>query len=140
MRFVTRFLGPLCLVIGAALLTDALATGGARLYLWLIFPVVTGTTLAFGLSVLFLVLGFLLLPFAFVGDTGRQGPAPPLPSPNSAPPTEREDSGGLILIGPVPIFFGSWRRNSPISYRWAVLVGVVLAVAAVLLLWGLSRL
>jgi uncharacterized membrane protein len=44
----------------------------------------------------------------------------------------------LILLGPVPIFFGSWRRNPPISYRWAVLVGVVLAVVAVLLLWGLS--
>jgi uncharacterized membrane protein len=138
MRSATRVFAPLCLVIGAALLADALATGGARLYLLLIFPVVTGTTLVFGLSVLFLVLGFLLVPFAFVTGAMPELLSPPLTSPSPPPPSGSEDSGGLILIGPVPIFFGGWRRNPPISYRWAVLVGVVLAVVAVLLLWGLS--
>jgi uncharacterized membrane protein len=138
MQSVSRVLGPLCLGIGAALLAFALATGGARLYLLLIFPVVTGTSAAFGLSVLFLVVGFLLLPFVFVRDAAPEVPASPSKSPGPARSTGPVESGGLILLGPVPIFFGSWRRNPPISYRWAVLVGVVLAVVAVLLLWGLS--
>lgn len=138
MRSIARALGPLCLVIGATLLAEALATGGARLYLLLIVPVVTGTTLAFGLAVLFLVVGFLLLPFTFVYEDLSEVPAISPTSPSPPSPAGPADSGGLILIGPVPIFFGSWRRSPPISYRWAVLVGVLLAVVAVLLLWGLS--
>jgi uncharacterized membrane protein len=138
MRIVARAVGPICLAIGAALLVEALASGGARLYLLVFIPVFTGTTLTFGFSVLFLVMGFLLLPFSFVG-TGRSEPTPTaasiLPSPTA---TREEGSGGMILVGPVPIFFGSWRRNPPMSYRWAVLLGAVLAVVAILLLWGFS--
>jgi uncharacterized membrane protein len=138
MRFIPRVLGPVCLLIGAALLGDALVTGGARLYLLLIFPVFSGTSPAFFLSVLLLVVGFLLFPFVFLGDTpaepGGAAPGPYPPAPSSAETT----SGGLILVGPIPIFFGAWRRNPPISYRWAILLGAILAVVAVLLLWGVS--
>jgi uncharacterized membrane protein len=136
MRSVLRVLGPLCLVSGAALLADAVATGGARLYLLLIIPVLTGTSAIFGVSVVLLVVGFFLLPFAFLGSEPTEGPQVRAPPPLSSPP--ESGSGGMILIGPVPIFFGAWRRNPPIAYRWAVLLGVVLAVVAVLLLWGFS--
>ena len=62
MRTFARVLGPVFLLIGAALLAESLSTGGARLYLLLVIPVVTGTTPLFGLSVVFLVLGLLFLP------------------------------------------------------------------------------
>jgi uncharacterized membrane protein len=136
MRSVVRWIGPAFLAIGAVLLVDALTTGGARLYLLVIVPVFTGTSLLFGVSVGLLVVGFLLLPLAFTSEEPIEaGPGAATPR---ADESESGGSGGMVLIGPVPIFFGSWRRNPPISYRWAFLVGLVLAVLAVLLLWGVS--
>ena len=136
MKTIVRALGPLLLAIGAVLLGAAVATGGARLYLLLFFPVLTGTSPIFGVSVAVLVIGFFLLPFAFLGSesTGASDTRPP---PLPSPPNEGS-SGGMVLIGPVPIFFGAWRKNPPMAYRWAVLLGVVLSVVAVLLLWGFS--
>jgi uncharacterized membrane protein len=126
------------LLAGAILLAEAVATGGARVYLFLVIPVFTGTTLAFGLSAVLLVLGVFLIPLAFVREEAAEtaAPNPSAPAP-SAPPADR-GSGGVILVGPIPIFFGSWRRNPPIPYRWAVLLGALLAVVAILLLWGFS--
>jgi len=138
MRSIERALGPVCLVIGATLLVETLATGGARLYLLVFIPVVTGTTPLFGISVVFIVAGFLLLPFLFVGDDAHAAPTAPPVSPSSNAPPSEGGSGGLILVGPIPIFFGAWRRNPPIPYRWALVLGVVLALVAVLLLWGFS--
>jgi uncharacterized protein (TIGR00304 family) len=136
MRSIVRVLGPVILVVGAALLGEAVATGGARLYLLFVIPVLTGTSPLFGVSVVFLVAGFFLLPFVFLGgeltESSEVRPAP------SASGKAGSGSGGMILIGPIPIFFGAWRQNPPIAYRWAVVLGVVLAVAAVLLLWGFS--
>lgn len=140
MRTFARVLGPVFLLIGAALLAESLSTGGARLYLLLVIPVVTGTTPLFGLSVVFLVLGLLFLPFVFAGEESPENPTSPAQSPAASTTTETGSPGGLILIGPVPLFFGAWRRNPPISYRWAVVLGVVLALVAVLLLWGFALL
>jgi uncharacterized membrane protein len=136
MKSVLRVVGPLCLVSGAVALAGAVATGGARLYLVLIIPVLTGTSALFGVSVILLVVGFFLLPFTFLGGEPSEGPQ--IRSPPALPSPPEGGSGGMILIGPVPIFFGAWRRNPPIAYRWAVLLGVVLAAVAVLLLWGFS--
>jgi uncharacterized membrane protein len=135
-RSIVPALGPVCLGVGAVLLGESLAMGGARLYWILVIPVITGTSPLFGISVAFLVAGFLLLPLVFAGEE----PTPTLPATSSTPPGTPTDgeSGGVILLGPFPFFFGSWRRNPPISYRWAVLLGVVFAVVAVLLLWGWS--
>lgn len=138
MRSILRVLGPACLAAGAILLGEALATGGARLYLLVIVPVFTGTTWAFGLAVGFLVMGFLLLPLLFVGGEPSEAPRAGPSGPAAPPLADEGGAGGMVLIGPFPFFFGTWRRNPPISYRWAVALGVLLAVVAVLLLWGLS--
>lgn len=138
MRSIVRILGPVCLAVGAVLLGESLATGGARLYLLVILPVFTGTTLVFGLAVGFLVAGFFLLPLVFVGKETADLRSEGTPAPTSPPSTGMGSAGGMVLIGPVPIFFGAWRRNPPISYWWAVVLGVVLAVVVLLLLWGFS--
>jgi uncharacterized membrane protein len=138
MRSLVRALGPVLLVVGMLLLVEALATGGARLYLLLIVPVFTGTTPLFGLAVVLLALGVLFLPLAFAGAERAEPPRPSSAAGNPSPSMETEGSGGMILVGPIPIFFGAWRQNPPISYRWAVVLGVVLAAVAVLLLWGFS--
>lgn len=137
LRSVLRPLGPILLGAGGVLLGESVATGGARLYLLLIVPVFTGTTALFAVSVALLVAGFLLLPLLFVGEEFSDTATEPVDiSPVVGGPPE--EAGGLILVGPIPIFFGAWRRTPPIAYRWAVVLGVVLAAAAFLLLWGLG--
>jgi uncharacterized membrane protein len=138
MRSVVRLVGPVCLVFGVLLLVDAVATGAAHLFLVVVVPVLTGTGPLFLLSLVLVVVGFLFLPLAFVGEGLPAAPVGPTGAATPEPVDDRGASGGMILVGPVPIFFGAWRRNPPISYRWALLLGLVLAAVAVLLLWGLA--
>lgn len=135
-----RFVGPLLLLVGGALLGISIATGGAHLYLLLVVPVFTGTSALFGVAVALLVGGFLLLPVVFTSEARQESTPGPANTGFGPPDVSEEGSGGLLLIGPVPIFFGTWRKQPPISYRWAVVLGVVLAVVAVLVLWGFSLL
>jgi uncharacterized membrane protein len=137
-RSVLPFLGLACLAAGVILLIEAVRTGGARLFLFLIFPVLSGSSLAFGLAVVFLVIGLFLLPLVFVRGEPSEIPAAGTVAAGPSSSPEEGGAGGLVLIGPVPIFFGSWRRRPPISYRWAVLIGVVLAVLAFLWVWASS--
>lgn len=128
--------GPGLVALGAALVGYAVATGGAHLYLVLIIPVVTGTSPLFAAGVLVLIVGILLLPLAWAA--GALEPPPAGGAPHPAPPVPSEagsSSGGVLFVGPVPVFLGGWRRNPPIAYRWAVVAGAVLFVVALLILW-----
>ncbi|MCI4347579.1 MAG: DUF131 domain-containing protein [Thermoplasmata archaeon] len=139
MRPIVRVVGPFALIVGGILLADALLTGAARVYLLLIVPVITGTTALFALAVTLLLVGVLFLPLTFAGANGQHSePSAHQKRDTLAPQTA---SGGVIFIGPVPIFFGRWRKHPPISYRWALLLGVALVVVVVvLLLWGFAAL
>ncbi len=118
------------LLSGAGLVGWAVASGSARVALLLVVPVVTGTSLVFLVGVLLLVLGFLSVPFAFAPEPR---PVPTLPSEEAVSPPGR--SGAVVLIGPFPFFFGSF-RSAPRWVRWAAALAgaafVVLFVLAVL--------
>lgn len=131
-----RFVGPALLAVGGFLLAYSLLSGSARLYLVLFVPVITGTTPLFGVSVAVLAAGFLTLPLRFSEGTGDEAATGPEPTRVRPADATEDRSGGLILLGPVPIFFGAWRRRSPIGYRWAVVLGAALVAVAVLVLWG----
>ena len=129
-----RWAGPGLLVLGVALLIAAVATGGAQLALVVIFSVVLG-----GASVLFLAgiasvfVGIFLLPLAF-GDVAPEAAA----AFGAAPQPEGAATGGLVLLGPLPIFFGSWKNAGRRAYWLAAGVGLALLVAVitVALLWA----
>jgi uncharacterized membrane protein len=133
MRGAGRLLGPVLLLAGVALLAVSVATGASHLYLVLIFPVLTGSSALFGVGVLCVILGVLLLPLlAWAPEDGPEripgtGPAPP-----SSPSRGGVSSGGVLLLGPVPIFFGTWRRPPGWAFWLAVGIGsAVLALALV---------
>ncbi len=126
-----RLLGPGFLVAGLVLLGYSLRTGAATLYLVVVVPVVSGSGPGFYLATVLLVLGILLLPLSFAAVRATSEDEE---STSAAPPS----AGGVLLVGPVPIFFGSWRKNPPISYRWAVALGIVLVAVVLLVLWGFS--
>lgn len=136
MGLAARALGPAFLLLGVALLADAVATGQARLSVVLIVPVVSGSSPTLLGGVAGLLLGIFLLPLSF-GD-GAEGDEPPARARPIAPggvaaPVREGASGGLVLIGPVPIFFGSWARPSRRNYWLAVLAGFLLLGLALLL-------
>ncbi len=122
----------LLLAGGAALIGLALANGGAAVAIVVVLPVLYGRSLEFIAGVLLLVAGIFALPLLVA---------------SGAPPPDAEDDerltvpggtgtsgGGLVLIGPVPIFFGGWTRVSART-RWIVAaIGAVALAAAIALI------
>ncbi|MCI4320463.1 MAG: DUF131 domain-containing protein [Thermoplasmata archaeon] len=127
-----RSVAPLLLFTGALLIAYSVATGQARFYLVLVVPVVTGSSVVLVLGAVALVVGFLLLPWTFSREEEeRSHDEPPTRRPPSSP---NETSGGLVLVGPVPLFFGSWRSPTRARYWLAVALGLTLIVAFAALL------
>jgi uncharacterized membrane protein len=116
------------LVAGVALVAVSVVKGGANVALLVIVPVVSGSSLTFLLGVVLLVVGFLALPFAVAEGWGETPPA--LPSNGTAPPAGQGGVGGVVLIGPVPIVFGSWKGISRRTRWWLALAGAVLLTVA----------
>ncbi len=143
-----RWLPGLLLATGIFLIAASVYSGSARLFLLVFVPVITGTSWEFLLGVSALFAGFFLLPLIWTADeaedpslraAARTGPGPPAAS-TELRPLGRDSAGGLILVGPVPIFIGGWRDHPPIPYRWALVAGVVLVALAVLLfVFGVAR-
>jgi uncharacterized membrane protein len=130
-----RAISPVLLLAGAALVAHAVLSGNAHLYLLLVVPVVSGSSAEFFLGVLLLALGILLLPWSLLGTT-EEGPISSR-SPAPAEGNPSGSSGGVILVGPIPFFFGSWRSPSRARYLLAVGAGVVLllVVVALFFIW-----
>src|SRR5215469_3676687 len=91
----------LLFVTAAACLVAAVVTGGARAGLLLIFPFIAGSSWLVALGTL---LAFAAIFSAVLVAPGAQY-VPEVARPTGAPPSE-STSGGLVLIGPFPIFFG----------------------------------
>jgi uncharacterized membrane protein len=111
------------LVAGAALVALAVISGSATVGLAVIVPFVIGRSLDFALGVLLILAGFLVLPLAFgAGDeepSGVEGPA-----------GASWGGGGIVVVGPVPFFFGSWRS---LSARTRLIIAVAIAAIFVLI-------
>lgn len=108
-----RVAGVVCLVAGGLLLAYAAMEGNVRVGLFLIVPFVYGTGLApFAGMVLGMAGLVMLMLSAFQGFA-------------AAWPTTHRRSGGVVLLGPIPIVWGDARMRP-----WMVAVG-----AALLLLW-----
>ncbi len=121
------------LLAGGALVADAVLRGGASVALVVVFPVFFGGSAEFFLGVVLLFFGVVTLPLAFGYSFETDTSEPSRPPHATAPPSE---VGGLILVGPVPIFFGRWRgvsRRTRIAA--AAAGGALLVLLVVVLLW-----
>lgn len=124
----TAWVPAVLLAAGAAFVAVAALDGGVRFAVVVVLPVFYGGSWEFGVGLLLLVAGLFTLPLAFgvveVPEVDGPGPAPPPPG----------GAGGLVLIGPVPIFFGSWRGVSARARILVAVLGAALLVGAVTLL------
>lgn len=125
-----RMIVPIALFAGgAACIAAAVATGEADVSLFLIFPVFTGSSGLFLLGTAFIVFslitGFL---FMVMGQLELATPVQTTGRDNEGPgPSPRDRRyGGVVLIGPVPIAFGS---DSKIALAMLV-IGIIVAIVA----------
>ncbi len=130
---------------GVALIVAAIAAGLAELSLFFVFPVVTGTTPVFFVGVLLIVLGFFLgfilmmmgrleIDYHMEHEVHEGRVTYPVPPPGQEPkPEVKTQYGGVILVGPIPIAFGS-NRNIAIFMLTAGVVLLIAFIAAILLL------
>ncbi len=120
---------------GVALVALALREGQAVVGIAIVVPFVVGTSIAFLLGVAALFLGFVTLPLAFPPAEETATLAPSTPPAGEA----RASWGGIVLIGPVPLLFGS-ARNVPNWVRYvAAAVGAVVLAVFVVVVVGLVR-
>lgn len=131
----SRLIIPLSLFLtGAVAVAIAVATGEADVSLVLIFPVFSGSSGLFLLGVGLIVLG-LLSGFAMMLH-GQREPAASRVAPMGKEnvhegPEKNVRIGGVALIGPIPIAYGS---DKGMALAMMVLAIIVMAVILLLIL------
>jgi uncharacterized protein (TIGR00304 family) len=121
---------------GLGLIAYAIGAGSAQLSLLLVFPVVSGSSLPFLLGVLLTFLGLVGL-MASLSVGARYVPEDAEATEGSAPgtPAGSGAAGGVVLLGPVPIFFGAAKPFGRRYYLLALFAAVVLFAAVLVLAW-----
>ena len=130
MRTLT-WVGLALLVLGVALIAWSLATGEGQLFLVLFIPVFTSGGVLGLAGIIALIAGVFLGMLSFAGprlpaagERPAQSPAQ-LPSPPGAVPAPRY--GGVVMVGPIPLVFGSDARVT----KWMMVLGIVLMALVV---------
>ena len=118
------------LALGASLIVDSVLRGHANAAIVIVFPVLSGTSPEFLVGALLLFVGLLTAPLLAIGALVEPASAD---GPDSTSEPARA-CGGVILIGPVPIFFGGWRRATRRTYWWWV-AAATLFFLVVLVAW-----
>lgn len=129
--------GLLLIAGGVALLAYGLSTGRISVALPVIVPVFYGSFPELLLSALLIMGGLVLLFFAGTRrDNGTAGGMPDETArPSSSPETSKRETkararptiGGVVILGPIPIVWGSDRRIALVALLLALLLMVVLA-------------
>lgn len=119
MATAARWIPLVLLGVSAVLIGVAVASGTAQVALFLVFPVISGGSWTFLAGVLVLVAAFLSMPFAWASSSASV--------PTATPETA---SGGVLLLGPIPIFFGQLGAAERSRYLWWVALGCLFAVVA----------
>ncbi len=120
----------LLILAGLALLFYAVVIGEATVSLFIIFPVIYGSGPYSLLAILLLVVGIILLFFSPLWEIkyGKYGVDEEYTHTDANPYNfqgQRENKtkyGGVILIGPIPIIFGSDKNMMTISILAAILM------------------
>ena len=128
----SRLLGPLVLASGVAVVALALARGEASLSLALVIPVIVATGPWGGLGIALVVFG-LVATFLLGISPDRPGTVgSPVDTPMPGESSTRRRWGGVVLVGPLPIVFGSDARVSREMLLLAAILLLVLTVLTVL--------
>lgn len=120
-------------VVGISLTIVGLMTADSTVYLVLFIPVIQSNSALAILGILLLFLGLVLL-FANLASAGV---VVDRSEDLSRPTVEERDRrfGGVVLVGPLPIVFGSSQRIA----KYMMILGLILTVLLILVLLILAR-
>lgn len=109
----------------------AAAAGDVRVGLFLIVPFVYGTGITPALGMFLLMAAAVLY---FLGTARGSARAPPPLSEGGMVGEQRATTkhGGIVLVGPIPIVWGSDRR----VLRWMIAAGAAMLILALALTWA----
>jgi uncharacterized protein (TIGR00304 family) len=128
-RSALRALGVVLIVAGAVLLGLAILNGDVTVALIVIIPVIYGVGPLAVLAVLMLFAGITTLLLSAASLEREEDGSNAEEVSDDRPSTKRE-FGGVILIGPIPIVFGSARA---LRGTWALAVVAALSLIVLLL-------
>ncbi len=121
-----KWLALACLIGGIALLAYSASTGATEAGFFFIVPVVIGSGLEAFAGTLLIIAG-LFLGMAHLATAYAPAPAEPAPTaepPEAAGPPVK--TGGVVLLGPIPIVFGSDRKITTAMLAMAILLVLLL--------------
>jgi uncharacterized protein (TIGR00304 family) len=125
-----RWVGIALLVAGLAITALSVLSGAVRFYLVLIIPVLTSDSAIGSLPLLMIFAGIFLIAISpATGGDDETADDETEPGPDGT--RGRPRVGGVVLIGPIPIIFGTDKKMALVSAAIAI---VVLAVVVLLLL------
>lgn len=127
----TAGFGIALLLVGGALVVAAVVGAPVTVSIVLFVPVFSSPSWEFGLGAVLIVLGIAAT------SLGSVGPPAPAELPGRAAGRE-PGAGGFVLIGPVPIFFGSFARL-PSWVRWTVALLGAAALLGLAFVYVLAR-
>ena len=119
------------LLAGVGLVLVSVLRGGASVAIVVVVPVISGSSGTFLLGIALLIAGLLSLPLALAYDREENSSLEDSGGSARPRPEGAGGSGGFVLVGPVPIVFGSWKGISPRTRRLLALAGAILLIAAV---------
>jgi uncharacterized protein (TIGR00304 family) len=151
---LSRFAIPLALfVLGIVLLAFSVIEGEGQVHWVLFIPVFTATSIFAFIGTVLIIISIFLFIIVFLKDftqpyddeypRGREGigqRSPKASTPTSGPMGQkpRKGFGGVVLVGPIPVIFGSDTRTTKI----VIILAIILMVVAILfmvfyfLLWN----
>lgn len=126
----------LMFLAGCIFIAYSVATGEAEVSLVIVFPVFSGSGAVFLLGIVMIIasffVGFGLLATAPSGQSDESVPPPTKLQPLEQP-KRRTRYGGVVLIGPIPIAFGSDRNLALFMLAIGIVLAAVLLVALLIL-------
>lgn len=98
-----------CFILGIAFFTIGFLSGGVETGVFIVFPFLSGSGIYAFLGFIFIFIAILLFMFGFVSSAVSEDFSSGYEE-QGAPKKTSVKGGGVVLIGPIPIVFGSnWK-------------------------------
>lgn len=134
---LSKFAIPIALlVLGILLLAYSVVEGKGQIYWILFIPVFSATSIFAFIGTILIIVALVLIFIVFIREftipyepePGQQKAAKTRqPAPSQAPGAKKK-FGGVVLIGPIPVIFGSDPKTTIII----IVLAIILIIAAIL--------
>jgi uncharacterized protein (TIGR00304 family) len=128
------------IAIAIVLILAAIIIGELKVAIFIVFPVLYGMGLMAAAAILLLFVGIIML-FASAAPPNPYGKEEGTTNAEPDPYDDREGKktkfGGVVLIGPIPIIFGTDRRTALLAM--VIMAIVLMALALLLLTWPFGQ-